>query len=104
MSGRARRRAMGGLGAALLTGGLFATPAAAFDLGVPTDKAAHFGVSYVLTDQLVRLGLSREEALAATLAAGWLKEVTDPRPDPLDMAANLAGALAAAYLRVELTF
>lgn len=90
--------------ACLLAWVLTAPPAMAFDLRVPADKAAHFGVSYAITDQLMRLGLTPEEAVAATLAAGWFKEVTDPRPDPLDMTANIAGALLAAYVRVELRF
>ena len=78
-----------------------AEPARAFTLPVPVDKAAHFGVSYVMTDQLIRLGATREQALAVTLVLGLFKEVTDRPFDPYDMAANVAGALAAAYLRYE---
>ena len=78
-----------------------AAPARAFDLPVPTDKVAHLSLSYLMCDQLIRLGAGREQALAITLALGLFKEVTDQPFDPLDMAANVAGALAAAYLRYD---
>lgn len=81
-----------------------ARPALALDLPVATDKAAHFGVSYVMTDQLMRAGLSPEQAVALCLTLGWLKEMLDARPDPGDMAADAAGALAAGYVRVEWRF
>lgn len=93
--------------AGLLTLALWSSlqaPAAALDLPVPVDKVAHFGVCYVMTDQLVRAGLSREQAVAATLAVGWLKEVADNRLDPYDLAADAAGALTAAYVCVEWRF
>jgi hypothetical protein len=83
---------------------LAATPAQALDLPIPTDKVAHFGVCYVLTDQLMRLGAPPEQAIGATLLVGWLKEVVDRKFDPTDFAADTAGALAAAYLRVQLKF
>jgi hypothetical protein len=81
-----------------------ATPASALDLPVPTDKVAHFGVSYIMTDQLMRLGAKPEAAIGATLFVGWLKEVVDQRFDPYDLAADTAGSLMAAYVRVHLTF
>lgn len=81
-----------------------APPAQALDLSAATDKAAHFGVSYVLTDQLMRMGARPEQAIGATIFVGWLKEVVDQRFDPYDLAADAAGALAAGYLRVELKF
>ena len=79
-------------------------PATALDLPAPTDKVAHFGVSYVVTDQLIRSGMTREQAVATTLFVGWVKEVVDDRVDPYDLAADAAGALAAAYVRVEWKF
>lgn len=81
-----------------------AGPAYALDLPVATDKAAHFGVSYVMTDQLMRAGLTPEQAVALCLTLGWLKEMLDARPDPGDMAADAAGALAAGYVRLEWRF
>ncbi|MFN3431204.1 MAG: hypothetical protein ACK46X_14780 [Candidatus Sericytochromatia bacterium] len=79
-------------------------PALALDLPIPVDKAAHFGVSYVVTDQLMRAGMRPEQAVGVTLFGGWLKEVLDRQFDPTDLAADAAGALAAAYLRVEFKF
>lgn len=81
-----------------------ASPALALDLPIPTDKVAHFGVCYVMTDQLMRLGARPEQAIGATLLVGWLKEVVDRKFDPTDFAADTAGSLAAAYLRVTLKF
>lgn len=100
-----RPRAGAALFAALLC---LSSPAPAqaqvLDLSSVTDKAAHFGVSYVLTDQLMRMGARPEQAVGATIFVGWLKEVVDRRFDPYDLAADAAGALAAGYLRVELKF
>jgi hypothetical protein len=79
-------------------------PASALDFPVDTDKVAHFGVSYIITDQLIRSGLTREQAVGTTLFVGWLKEVIDEHPDGYDLAADTAGALAAAYVRVEWRF
>ena len=76
----------------------------ALDLPIPVDKAAHFGVSYVVTDQLMRAGMRPEQAVGVTLFGGWLKEVVDRQFDATDLAADAAGALAAAYLRVEFKF
>ncbi|MEB3285841.1 MAG: hypothetical protein VKN33_11190 [Candidatus Sericytochromatia bacterium] len=89
----------------LITGGLLITlltqspqAQAAAWLPVPTDKAAHFGVSYVLTDQLMRMGLRPEHAIMVTLVLGWVKEITDDHIDAGDLGADAAGSLAAAYL------
>jgi hypothetical protein len=74
----------------------------AFALGpLPVDKVAHFGVSYVLTDQLQRAGVPPAQAIAVTLLIGWLKEVVDGRLDAGDLAADAAGSLSAAFLRLE---
>jgi hypothetical protein len=81
-----------------------AAPACALTLPVPTDKVAHFGVSYIMTDQLMRLGLKPEAAIGATVFVGWVKEVVDQPFDPYDLAADTAGALMAAYFRVHLEF
>ncbi|MEB3328709.1 MAG: hypothetical protein VKQ33_05705 [Candidatus Sericytochromatia bacterium] len=82
---------------ALATGG---RPALAVS-PVPVDKVAHFGVSYVLTDQLQRAGVPPAQAIAVTLLIGWLKEVLDGQVDGGDLAADAAGSLAAAFLRLE---
>lgn len=81
-----------------------AAPARAegFPLPVEVDKAAHFGLSYVMTDQLLRAGLRPEQALICALFVGWAKEVADGRVDAGDLGADAAGCLAAAYLRVQL--
>lgn len=83
---------------------LLASPARAegFQLPLETDKAAHFGLSYVMTDQLMRAGMPPDQAVIATFFMGWLKEVADGRVDPGDLGADAAGCLAAAYLRVHL--
>lgn len=78
------------------------TGAHAFELPVEADKAAHFGLSYALTDQLMRAGLPADQAVIAILFVGWFKEVADGRVDPGDLGADAAGCLAAAYLRVRL--
>ena len=82
----------------LATAGL---PAQAF-VPLAVDKVAHFGLSYVITDQLQRAGVPSEQAIAVTLLIGWLKEVHDGQLDAGDLAADAAGSLAAAFLRVEL--
>lgn len=97
-----RRQGVGLL--ALVLGLAWSTPAKALDLPVPVDKVAHFGVCYILTDQLVRAGMPREQAVVTTLFVGWLKEVVDNQVDPSDLAADAAGALVAGYVRVEWKF
>lgn len=81
-----------------------ATPARAegFKLPIEADKAAHFGLSYVIADQLMRAGLPPDQAMIATFFIGWFKEVSDGRVDPGDLGADAAGCLSAAYLRVQL--
>lgn len=79
-------------------------PAEALDLPVPVDKAAHFGVSYVVADQLMRAGMRPEHAVGVTVFGGWVKELLDRQFDAGDLAADAAGALAAAYIRVEIKF
>lgn len=90
----------------LLTGGLLvasALPARAWS-PVPVDKVAHFGVSYVLTDQLLRANVPLEQAIVVTLLVGWLKEVTDGEIDAGDLAADLAGSLSAGFIRVRVAW
>lgn len=77
-----------------------AAPARAWS-PLPVDKAAHFGLSYVVMDQLMRAGVPVEQALVATMLVGWLKEVTDGEIDGGDLAADAAGCLAAGFLRVQ---
>lgn len=72
--------------------------------GLPfTDKAAHFGVSYVLTDQLVRVGVAPDVALMGVVGLGLAKELIDAQQgvfDFGDLSADIAGALCAGYLRL----
>lgn len=88
------------LGLALLCSSAGQARAAAW-LPLPTDKVAHFGVSYVMTDQLMRAGFRPEHALMLTLLVGLIKEAFDDHIDPGDLGANAAGSLAAAYLNVR---
>jgi hypothetical protein len=81
-----------------------AQPAQAVELPIPVDKAAHFAVSYVITDQFMRMGMGREQAVATTVFIGWAKEITDPQVDPYDLAADALGSVMAGYVRVELHF
>lgn len=62
----------------------------------PADKAAHFGVSYVICDQLERnCGFNKFWAGFTTLAIGAAKEVwIDDHWDGGDFAADCAGVLA----------
>lgn len=71
---------------------------------VGVDRVAHFGLSYVITDQLMRAGLGPLPAIAATLLVGAAKELVDGKPDAFDFGADAAGSLAAAYLKVGLIF
>ena len=73
-------------------------------LPIPADKAAHFGVSYVLTDQLLRVGLRPEQAVAVTLLVGLLKEMLDDQIDPGDLGANAAGSLTAGYMNWRISW
>ncbi|HEY9724653.1 MAG TPA: hypothetical protein V6D47_21805 [Oscillatoriaceae cyanobacterium] len=83
---------------------LLAAPAQAVELPIPVDKAAHFGLSYAIADQLMRAGMPPTEAAATTFAVGWLKELTDPVVDPYDLLADGLGCLAAGYLHLEFKF
>lgn len=62
---------------------------------IPADKAAHFGVSYVICDQLQRnAGFNRFWASVTTLAIGAAKEgLIDDHWDSGDFAADCAGVL-----------
>jgi hypothetical protein len=60
----------------------------------PADKAAHFGVSYVICDQLERnCGFNKFWAGFTTLAIGAAKEALDDHWDGGDFAADCAGVL-----------
>ena len=61
----------------------------------PADKAAHFGVSYVICDQLERnCGMNKFWAAFTTLAIGAAKEAwIDDHWDSGDFAADCAGVL-----------
>ncbi|MEB3197643.1 MAG: hypothetical protein VKP62_10615 [Candidatus Sericytochromatia bacterium] len=88
---------------ALLAFGLMVRPAEAITWPpVPVDKAAHFGLSYVITDQLIRAGRPVPEAVLITIALGGIKEVLDSQFDPLDLAADVSGSFAGAFLRFRL--
>ena len=70
------------------------TPSLCF-ASIPVDKAAHFGVSYVICDQLQRnAGFNRFWASVTTLAIGAAKEkFVDDHWDSGDFAADCAGVL-----------
>ena len=60
----------------------------------PADKAAHFGVSYVICDQLHRnAGMNKFWASVTTLAIGAAKEALDDHWDGGDFAADCAGVI-----------
>lgn len=62
---------------------------------IPVDKAAHFGVGYIIQDQLERNAhMSKFEAFLTTTAIAWAKEkYLDSHVDNNDAYATMAGAL-----------
>lgn len=60
-----------------------------------TDKAAHFAVSYTLSDQLAKhTKMTRLERMATVLFIGYAKEQwVDSKFDRNDFAADMAGVL-----------
>ena len=70
-------------------------PSLCYAQDIPVDKAAHFGVSYVICDQLQRnAGFNRFWASVTTLAIGAAKEkFVDDHWDSGDFAADCAGVL-----------
>ena len=62
---------------------------------MPTDKAAHFGVSYMLSDQLKRhTKMTTLERIGTVLLVGYAKEQwIDSKFDKRDFAADMAGVL-----------
>ena len=62
---------------------------------VPTDKALHFAVGYIISDQLQRnAGCSAFEAFLITSAIAWGKEkLVDDNVDNNDAYATMAGGL-----------
>jgi hypothetical protein len=92
------------IGAVLLVGCLWVTPAHA-EMTPFADKAAHFGLSYVMTDQLVRVGAPTDWAILGVIGIGLTKEFLDSRRGTFDfgdLTADIAGALCAGYLRLDL--
>lgn len=79
---------------AVVTAGLVLTLPLSAEASIPTDKAAHFGVSYVICDQLERnCGMNKFWAAFTTLAIGAAKEAFDDHWDSGDFAADCAGVL-----------
>jgi hypothetical protein len=76
----------------------------AIDLSGVMDKTAHFGVSYIISDQLHKAGYSPLESITASLLVGYVKELSDKTIDPYDLLADTAGSLAGVYLRWEMKF
>ena len=62
---------------------------------MPTDKAAHFAVSYMLSDQLKRhTKMTTLERIGTVLLVGYAKEQwIDSKFDKNDFAADMAGVL-----------
>lgn len=60
----------------------------------PADKTAHFGVGYVVSDQLQRhSGLTATERVCCVALLAYAKERSDSRTDWRDFAATVAGAV-----------
>lgn len=85
------------------------TPAQAVD----TDKAAHFGLSFALTEVLYRVlhnGLGAPKGFSLGLACGIVfvatstKEFYDATPDGRDILANTVGISSAAFKIVVFEF
>lgn len=77
-----------------LAAGLVLTLPLSASASIPADKAAHFGVSYVICDQLERnCGFNKFWAGFTTLAIGAAKEALDDHWDGGDFAADCAGVL-----------
>lgn len=79
---------------AILMGIVFLLPKISYAMP-PTDKAAHFGVSYMLSDQLKRhTKMTTLERIGTVLAIGYAKEQwIDSNFDKNDFAADMAGVL-----------
>jgi hypothetical protein len=82
-------------------------------LPLEVDKAAHFGLSFALTEVLYRLlhhGLKAPKGFSLGLACGIVfagtafKEFHDPNPDGHDILANTAGISSAALKIVVFEF
>lgn len=78
-----------------ITAGLVLALPLSAEASIPADKAAHFGVSYVICDQLERnCGFNKFWSAFTTLAIGAAKEALDDHWDGGDFAADCAGVLA----------
>jgi len=61
---------------------------------IPADKAAHFGVGYIINDQLDRhTNLTFWERIAVVAVVAYAKEKHDPVFDKRDFGATMLGAL-----------
>ena len=61
---------------------------------MPTDKLAHFGLSYVAVDALVFSGVNRPDSELIVSWLDFVKEVSDPVFDTVDLASGLLGVVA----------
>ena len=78
---------------AVLLSAAFLLPSLTY--AMPTDKAAHFAVSYMLSDQLKRhTKMTTLERIGTVLLIGYAKEQwIDSKFDKRDFAADMAGVL-----------
>lgn len=87
----------GVMGAAILlsSGMACASPIQDFQDKVGTDRIAHFGVGYIVSDTLDRLTpLTPIERGLVVAGLGALKEATDSQWDNGDLAATILGGVA----------
>lgn len=72
----------------------FAGPMQDLQNDVGTDKVAHFGVGYIINDQLERhTKFTPLERLLTVTAIAYVKESTDDHFDRNDLLATMAGGL-----------
>ena len=94
-----KHKALMGVGvAALAVGAIYVGSHNWHDLQdkVGVDRVAHFGVSYIINDQLQAAGMTKLEATLTTIAIGAAKEKwVDNKWDGGDFTADCLGALAA---------
>lgn len=72
----------------------FAGPMQNLQNDIGTDKVAHFGVGYIINDQLERhTKFTPLERFLTVAAIGYIKEATDDHFDKNDLLATCAGGL-----------